>query len=116
MSISNYYENEIIAALCLVADTVSLHTGDPGETGANNEVTGGTYARQSVTLTNSGGGAATNSTAALDFTGMPACTVTHAALWDASNNCLWSGTATNRTLGAGDTYQIGIGDLDVAVD
>lgn len=116
MSISNYYEDAIMTQLATDATHVSLHTGDPGETGAN-EVAGGSYARQAVTWGAVSGGAMSNS-AALDFTSMPACTVTHAALWDdvSAGNCLWSGTATNKTLGAGDTYQVAIGDLDVAVD
>ena len=30
--------------------TMGMYTGAPGDTGASNEVTGGTYARQSITL------------------------------------------------------------------
>ncbi|HSG93648.1 MAG TPA: hypothetical protein VK999_07990 [Methylotenera sp.] len=30
--------------------TVSIHTGAPGDSGAANEVTGGSYARQTITL------------------------------------------------------------------
>lgn len=123
MSISNYLEDKIIDHLLRnqafsppATLYASLHTADPGETGAN-EVTGGSYARQTITLSAASSGTTSNS-GAISFTGMPACTVTHAALWDASTagNCLWTGTATNKTLGAGDTYQVAAGDWDITVD
>jgi hypothetical protein len=69
----------------------SLHTGHPGETGSN-EVVGGSYARQAISWNAAAGGAMTNS-AALDFAGMPAVTVTHFGIWDADpgGNFLWWG-------------------------
>ena len=52
MSISNYLENKLLDAVFnatafnVTGDPyISLHTADPGETGAS-EVTGGSYARQ----------------------------------------------------------------------
>lgn len=60
------------AAPCPTGTTyyLSLHTADPGTTGAN-EVTGGSYARQAITFptATSGSQASTNSQS---FTGMPA--------------------------------------------
>lgn len=94
----------------------SLHTADPAETGAN-ECTGGSYARQSVTFSAASGGASSNS-GALNFTGMPACTVTHVALWSlvSGGNCLMEGALTSsKAVGAGDTFQIAIGDLDLSM-
>lgn len=96
MSLSNYAEGKI--AEHLVGKTswtmpttvyVALHTGDPGETGASNECAGGSYARQAVTWGSQSGGVISNSVAAA-FAGMPAATVTHVSLWDASSggNCL----------------------------
>jgi len=43
----------------------------------------------------------------VDFTLMPACTVTHLGLWDASSagNFLWSGSlAASKTVNSGDTF------------
>lgn len=64
-------------------DAVSLHTGFPGTTGAN-EVTGGApaYARLSVTLPAAGGGTRAVS-AGLNFD-VPACTVRFEGLWNGS--------------------------------
>lgn len=83
---------------------ISLHVGDPGETGAN-EVTGGSYARQECAFSAAASGAIAIS-GAESFTGMPACTVTHFSFWDSSGTpkFLGSGTTTNRTLESGDTY------------
>lgn len=124
MSISNYLENIIIDHIlrnqAFTPPTgvyVGLNTADPGETGAN-EVTGGSYVRQAVTLSAASGGATANS-GALNFTLMPAATVTHLTLWDAetAGNNLWGGALTaSKTTNAGDTFQIPVGDLDVSVD
>jgi hypothetical protein len=87
---SDYYENKIIDHLfrnqAFTPPTtvyVSLHSGRPGDTGAN-EISGGSYARQSVTLTAASGGASDNSSA-VSFTNMPAVTVVAFGLWDASS-------------------------------
>jgi len=61
---------------------VSLHTGDPGTTGAN-EVSGGTYVRQQVPFNAASGGQVKN-TSAINWTLMPTATVTHIGLWTAA--------------------------------
>jgi len=90
---------------------------DPGETGAS-EATGGSYARQAGSFGVAAAGAVSND-AALNFTGMPAATITHVGAWDAATvgNFLWGGALTaSKTTNAGDTFQIPIGDLDVTLD
>ena len=124
MTISNYAENKILDAIFnatsfgLAGDPyVSLHTADPGETGAN-EVTGGSYARVQAGFDAAASGATSN-TGAIAFTGMPACTVTHVAIWDAgaAGNCLWSGALdASKVVNAGDTSNIAAGALDVTPD
>jgi hypothetical protein len=123
MSISNYLEAKILDHVLrntsyTPASTVylALHTTDPGETGTGAEVTGGSgpYARKSITFAAASGGSIAMDTVSahpsgIDFSGMPGCTVTHVALWDAlsSGNCLWSGALTSsRTVTAGDTLRI----------
>mgnify|MGYP001765001706 CR=1 FL=1 len=94
----------------------SLHTADPGNTGTA-ECTGGSYARLSTTFSAASGGATAN-TADLNFTGMPACTVTHVGLWSAvsAGTFWWGGALTaSKTVGAGDTLKIAAGDLDVVL-
>lgn len=74
-------------ALAGLLDTVyvSLHTGDPGTTGAS-EVAGGSYARKAVVFTNTGSNptVAANS-AAVQFAQATADwgLITHFGIWDA---------------------------------
>lgn len=97
---------------------ISLHTADPGLTGAS-EATGGTYGRQSANTSfaaSASGSKATN--AALTFTLMPAGTFTHFGVWDASTtgNFLWGGALTaSKTLAAGDTLQFNSGQLTLTL-
>lgn len=63
---------------------ISLHTGDPGTTGAN-EVTGGTYTRQRPAFNAAASGSAKN-TSAVEFTLMPTATVTYVGVWTAATN------------------------------
>jgi hypothetical protein len=97
---------------------VSLHTADPGNTGAS-EVTGGSYARKlagfGAPADDSGVRAITNASD-VDFNGMPAVTVTHFAVWDAatSGNSLYKeALGTSRTTLAGDTVRFAAGNLKV---
>jgi len=95
---------------------VSLHTDDPGTTGAN-EVSGGSYARQQLTLAAPSNKQTSNS-AALTFSNMPAVTVTHIGLWTAATGgtFLWSGALTTaRTLQAGDSLVIDVGNLTISI-
>lgn len=95
---------------------ISLHAGDPGETGTN-EVTGGSYIRKVATF-NSAATKATSNVAAVTYTGMPATTVTHVGIWSAdTGGAFWWGGALSpsKSVGAGDTFQIAAGDLDVAL-
>lgn len=84
---SNFAENELLDALVgngsygTTNAYLSLHDGDPGETGAN-EITGGSYARQLCAFDAAASGV-TQNTAAEEFTSMPAATVFFAGLWDA---------------------------------
>ena len=49
---------------------------------------------------------------------MPACTVTGVAVYDSAGSPLriWHGTlSSSKTVNAGDTFQIPIGDLDLVL-
>lgn len=71
-------KNVGLDAIAAVIDRVSAHTGNPGATGAN-EVTGGSYARQTPTWSAAAFGVASLS-GALTFS-VPACTISYAGLW-----------------------------------
>lgn len=97
---------------------VSLHTQDPTDTGTVGEVTGGSYARQSVTFGAASAGVIANS-GSVDFAGMPAGTVTHVGLWDSSGTPVFLGggaLTASKTVSAGDTFSLPVSDLTVSLD
>jgi hypothetical protein len=93
---------------------ISLHTADPGTTGAS-EVVGGSYARQLAnTSFAAAAGGSKVSNAIIDFLGMPAATITHVGIWDAlaGGNFLEGGAlAASKTTNSGDTFELPIGQL-----
>ena len=124
--LSNYLENELIdhllRNLAFTSPTtvyVALYTDDPTDADAGTEVTGGSYARQSVAFGAPSDGAADNSS---DITFPTASaswgTITHIGLRDAvtAGNLLFhSPLAASKAVGNGDTFKINAGDLDVSL-
>lgn len=122
---STYLKNKLLdavfngASFGVTTVYVSLHTGDPGATGAS-EVSGGSYARKALSSAAAASGAVT-SDAVVSFTGMPDCSsspVTHFGLWDAASdgNWLWGGSlAASKAPGAGDTVEFPVGDIDASL-
>ncbi len=131
---SNFLENEILdhvfgAAAYTAPATiyVSLHTGDPGETGAS-EATGSGYARKDVTnnATNfpaaasgakANGVAVTFAAATGDWS--TAANMTYFGLWDASTagNFLGGGALiVAKPVLSGDTPSFPVGDIDITLD
>ncbi len=99
---------------------VSLHTGDPGDNGAN-EVTGGTYGRQSCAF-DAADANHTHNTAVLNFTLMPAIGnptyVSYFGLWSAATNGTFRGggeLTTPKETNAGDTFQIAAGGITITL-
>lgn len=92
---------------------LALFTDATSDAGGGTEVTGGSYARQSIAFdAPSGGSSASSST--VSFTDMPAATVTHAAIMDASTagNMLFHGALTaSKAVGAGDTLSFAAADV-----
>jgi hypothetical protein len=123
-ALSDYLENALLNEVLrnvgyTPAATVylALFTTATSDAGGGTEVTGGSYARQATTFAAASGGACTNS-GAVSFTGMPAATVTHAAIMDASTagNMLFHGALTaSKTVGAGDTLTFAIGDISATL-
>jgi hypothetical protein len=121
--ISTYLANLVLDAIFNAGSVsgktpyLSLHTADPGYTGAS-ELTGGSYAR-----VNGGPKFKAAASRALDndveiqFTGLPACTVTHFGVWDAATNgnFLWGGQlGSSRTFQAGDFGAYAVGEFDAS--
>jgi hypothetical protein len=99
--------DDMLDAAAARAVTASLHTSDGGGTGAD-EVTGGTYARQSITWNPATGGVLdAASTFTFDVPG--GFTVRWLGLWDASGTPVWCGSiklSTEESYGAGGTYTV----------
>lgn len=96
---------------------LALVTANGSDTTAGAEVTGGSYARQTLTVGAAASGATSNS-ADLVFAGMPAATVVGVEVWDSAGTPvrLWYGALTaSRTVAAGDELRILAGELDFAL-
>lgn len=94
---------------------LGLHTADPGFTGAS-EVTGGSYARQTIVFGVAAApvaGLVTKaSTTSQAFAGMPACTVAYLCLFAGLSSAtpIWAGPlASSVTIPSGSTVNLAIG-------
>lgn len=90
---------------------VALNTAVGSASSAGTEVTGGSYARQSITFA-AASAEAVSSNAGLTYTNMPACTVTSIDEWDSAGTPIrrWWGTLTaSKTVNSGDTFTIASG-------
>ena len=109
-------ENAAVNAVTANMPYEGLNTGDPGTTGAN-EVSGGSYARQSVTWGSASAGTAVT-TNAQNFTSMPSCTCTYMSWWSASSAGTYEGggaLGSSLTVPSGATVAVAIGAASVAM-
>lgn len=118
MSLSAYLTRSMLAAvftgksLSVPGVYISLHTDDPGATGAN-EVRGGQYVRKPSTFEVESD-TAVRGAEGVQYEGMPTVTVSHYGLWDAQSGgrFLWGGPLTRRRgLEEGDAFRIPAGSL-----
>ncbi len=103
---------------------VSLHTSNPGITGAG-EVAGGSYARQAVghslwnaAATASDTGSECTNNATITFASIPASTLTYVGIWDAvsGGNFLIGGAfQTPIAVGGGGSFVFNAGQLAAKV-
>lgn len=104
---------------------VAMHTGDPGETGASNELLVGAdadYVRKSVTFADPVAGSGQSlSEASVSWTADAASagyTVTHLSIWDSlsGGECLIKGQLpVARSMAANQTLTLSAGDLIAAL-
>ena len=124
--ISNYLENALINATVRATSYTSpstvyaaLFTSDPTDANTGTEVSGGSYARQSITFGSPSNGVSSN-TADLTF---PTCTltwgtITHFGIYDAltSGNLLYHAPlTTSKTISTGDNFKIATGNLTLTL-
>ncbi len=126
MSFSNFLENKVLGhvfgATPYTAPAtlyVGLFTSNPGETGSGSEVSGGSYARQTIAFTVTGNQA--SNTAAVEFPTATASwgTITFAAIYDAlsgGNLLAYGALTTSKTIDNGDVFRIPAGDFDINLD
>jgi hypothetical protein len=101
--------DEMLNDLDSLASHASLHTADPGTTGAD-EVTGGSpaYARKAITWAAASGGSKTL-TGTVTFDVPPATTITHVGTWSAVSAGTFRGggsLAATEVFGAQGTYTL----------
>ena len=99
---------------------LALFTTPPTVGGGGTEVVGGSYARQSLSLTwgGSGTGNASNGST-ITFSSMPTCTVVGGAVFDAStsgNMLLFTAATTARSVTSGQDITIPAGDFLASFD
>lgn len=97
---------------------LALFTDDPTDADAGTEVSGGSYARKAITFDAPTDGAFANSADIL-FSDMPAATVTHWAIYDASTggNMLYHDAwGSSKTYPAGEAALVSAGQLVITHD
>lgn len=126
MSLSNTFETNILTWTFTTTSVtrptawyLALYTADPSDTGGGTEVSGGGYARQSVTFTVSGNTA--SNSAAVEYPTATASygTVVAVGVFDAStggNLIAYAGLTTDKAIDTGDVFRIPTGDLDITMD
>lgn len=86
---------------------LALMTANGSDSAPGTEVTGGSYARQTIAFDAAASGSISNN-AAISFTGMPACTVVGIEIWDNAGSpkrLAYGPLTASRTVSAGDTVQ-----------
>ena len=106
MALSTNGKNTMLSQLASVALYASLHTGNPGDNGAN-EVSGGSYARKSLTWGSpSNGQIAITNQPVFDVPG--GTTVSYVGLWSATSGGTFYGAAdvTDESFTNAGTYTL----------
>ena len=96
---------------------VALSTSAGSDTTAGTEVTGGSYARQTITVAAASGGSVSNS-ATISFTNMPACTVTGIEIYDSNGTpkrLAYGTLTTSKTVASGDTLQFAASSISLSL-
>lgn len=84
---------------------LALATSTSTAATAGTEVTGGSYARQTLAMTAAAAGSTPN-TSAITFASMPACTVTYVDIYDSNGTprrCWFGALTASKVLGSGDS-------------
>lgn len=126
MSFSNFLETEILdhvfggnAYSAPATLYLALFTSNPDEDGSGTEVSGTSYARQTVAFTVSGNTASNTSAVEFPTAGGSWGTVTHVGIYDAltSGNLLaYAALTASKAIDTADVFRVPAGDLDITLD
>lgn len=117
-------ENELLDALVGTASytvttpiKLALLTANGSDSAAGTEVTGGSYARQTIDFDAASGGTISNN-AVINFTGMPACTVVGIELYDSTGTpkrLAYGTLSASKVVAVGDTLQFAISAITLSL-
>lgn len=121
--LSTHLANELLDHVLINASYTSpttvylaLFTDNPTAAGTGTEVTGGSYARQSMSYTAAASGA-TDTDTDITFTDMPTADVTHWGIYDAStsgNMLIYGAFGVTYSLNSGDDFKVSSGSADIS--
>lgn len=96
---------------------LALCTAVGTATAAGTEVTGGSYARQTIAFTTSAGAGISNS-GLITFANMPAATTTSIDIFDSAGTprrCWFGSLTASKTTASGDTLSFAIGAITISL-
>lgn len=116
MALNSNGLNAQVSGLTAVASYASLHTAEPNTSGSN-EVTGGSYTRESISWDSATNGTAVSS-APIVFDVPGTTTITHLGYWSAASGGTFYGSRqlnAQQTYATDGTYTIAVGNLSESV-
>ena len=96
---------------------LALMTANGNDSTPGTEVTGGSYARQTIAFDAASSGQIANN-AVINFTGMPAATVVGIEIYDSAGTpkrLAYGALTANKTTASGDTLQFAIGSITLSL-
>lgn len=123
-NLTNTAENKMLDALVGTASysantpiKLALVTAAGSDSAAGTEVSGGSYARQTITFNSAASGSIDNASA-VSFANMPTCTVVGIELWDSAGTPVrlaYGSLTSNKSLTSGDTLEFAAGSITLSL-
>lgn len=123
-NLTNTAENKMLDALVGTASysantpiKLALVTADGNDSTAGTEVSGGSYARQTITFGAASSGSISNDSV-VSFTGMPTCTVVGIELWDSAGTPVrlaYGPLNASKSLTSGDTLEFSASSITLSL-
>jgi len=124
-NLTDTIENQLLDALVGTASysvttpiKLALVTANGSDSSAGTEVTGGSYARQTIAFGSASSGQIANSSV-INFTGMPTCTVVGIELYDSAGTpkrLAYGALAASKSVTSGDTVQFAASSVTFSLD